>query len=60
VAAVVYSALALSHLERALEFMASESPDAAIAAGSAIRSAAENLAAHPLFGRRVHGTFGNS
>ena len=54
-ATVVYSARALSHLERAFEFLASESPDAAIAAASPIRSAVENLAAHPLLGRRVHG-----
>jgi len=55
VATVVYSARALSHLERALGFLASENPDAALAAASAIRSAVENLAAHPLLGRRVHG-----
>jgi plasmid stabilization system protein ParE len=55
VAAVVYSARASSHLERALELLASENQDTAIAAASAIRSAVENLAAHPLLGRRVHG-----
>jgi plasmid stabilization system protein ParE len=55
VATVVYSARALIHLERAFEFLASENPDASIAAASAIRSAVENLAAHPLLGRRVHG-----
>ena len=54
-ATVVYSARALFHLERAFELLASENPDAAIAAASAIRSAVENLAAHPLVGRRVHG-----
>ena len=54
-ATVVYSARALSHLERAFEFFASENPDAAIAAASAIRSAVETLAAHPLVGRRTHG-----
>ena len=54
-ATVVYSARVLSHLERALEFLASENPDVAIAAASAIRSAIETLAAHPLLGRRVHG-----
>jgi plasmid stabilization system protein ParE len=57
VAAVVYSARALSHLERAFEFLASENADAALAAASAIRSAVENLAAHPLLGRRVHGGY---
>jgi plasmid stabilization system protein ParE len=55
VATVVYSARALPHLERAFEFLASDNPDAAIAAASAIRSAVENLAAHPLLGRRVLG-----
>ena len=54
-ATVVYSARALSHLERAFELLASETRDTAIAAASAIRSAVENLAAHPLVGRRVHG-----
>ncbi len=54
-AAVVYSARALSHLERAFECLGSENPDAAIAAAGAIRSAVENLAVHPLLGRRVRG-----
>ena len=54
-ATVVYSARALSHLERAFKFLASENPDAAITAAGAIRSAVENLTAHPLLGRRVHG-----
>ena len=54
-ATVVYSARALAHLERAFGFLASENPDAAVAAARAIRSAVESLAAHPLFGRRVHG-----
>ena len=39
----------------AFEFLASENPGAAIAAAGAIRSAVENLAVHPLLGRRVHG-----
>jgi len=55
VASVVYAAPALLHLEGAFESPASEKPDAAVAAASAIRSAVENLAAHPLLGRRVHG-----
>jgi plasmid stabilization system protein ParE len=58
VATVVYSARALSHLERAFELLVSANPDAAIAAiaaAGAIRSAVENLATHPLVGRRVHG-----
>ena len=54
-ATVVYSARALSHLERAFELLASENPGAAMAAAGAIRSAVENLAVHPLVGRRVHG-----
>lgn len=54
-ATVVYSARALSHLERAFEFLIRDNPDAAIAAAEAIRSAVEQLAAHPLIGRRVHG-----
>ncbi len=54
-ATVVYSARALSHLERAFRFLTGENPDAAVAAAEAIRSAVENLAAHPLLGRRVHG-----
>jgi plasmid stabilization system protein ParE len=55
VATVAYSARALFHLERAFEFLASENPDATVAAAGAIRSAVECLAAHPLLGRRVHG-----
>jgi len=55
VATVVYSARSLTHLERAFRFLETETPDAAIAAAGAIRSAVENLAAHPLLGRRVHG-----
>jgi plasmid stabilization system protein ParE len=55
VATLVYSAHALSHLERAFESLARGKPEAAVAAASAIRSAVETLAAHPLLGRRVHG-----
>jgi plasmid stabilization system protein ParE len=55
VATVVYSARALAHLERAFEFLRRERPDAAAAAASAIRSGVENLATHPLLGRRLHG-----
>jgi len=55
VATVGYSARALSHLERALKLLASENLDATTTAAGAIRSAVENLAAHPLLGRRVHG-----
>jgi plasmid stabilization system protein ParE len=47
VATVVYSGRSLEHIERI--------SGAAIAAVNAIRSAVENLAAHPLIGRRVEG-----
>ncbi len=54
-ATLVYAARALSHLERAFEFLIRDNPDAAFAAAEAIRSAVEHLVAHPLIGRRVHG-----
>lgn len=54
-AQVVYSARAVEHIERAIERMIGENPAAAVAAVTAIRSAVENLAAHPLIGRRVEG-----
>lgn len=54
-ATVVYSARALTHVERAFQFLHRENPAAAIAAAEVIRSAVENLALHPLLGRRVHG-----
>jgi plasmid stabilization system protein ParE len=47
VATVVYSAQALDHIERAFQ--------AAQSAVTAIQSAVENLAAHPLVGRRLEG-----
>ena len=53
-ATIVYSARSLTHLERAFEFVRKENPEAAVAAADAIRSAVENLEAHPLLGRRVH------
>jgi plasmid stabilization system protein ParE len=55
VAAVVYSASSLAHLERAFEFLRKENPEAEVAAADAIRSAVDNLGAHPLLGRRIHG-----
>jgi plasmid stabilization system protein ParE len=55
VATLVYSARALSHLERAFESLAAENPGAAITVAGAIRSAVETLVAHPLVGRRVYG-----
>jgi addiction module RelE/StbE family toxin len=54
-AAIVYSGRSLAHLERAFEFLRKDNPAAARAAASAIRSAVENLASHPLTGGRVHG-----
>jgi plasmid stabilization system protein ParE len=55
VATVVYSKRALDHVERAFVFLRDKNPDAAQNAVMAIRSAVENLAAHPLVGRRVEG-----
>jgi plasmid stabilization system protein ParE len=55
VAKVVYSARALDHIERALEFLRDKNPDAALSAVTAIQSAVDNLAAHPLVGRRIEG-----
>ena len=52
---VVYSAHALDHIERAFEFLRDKNPDAALSAVAAIQSAVDNLAAHPLVGRRVEG-----
>jgi len=55
VATIVYSSRSLDHLERALDFLREEKPEAAVAAPDAICSAVGNLGAHPLLGRRVHG-----
>ena len=54
-AKVVYSARALDHIERAFQFLRDKNPSAALSAVTAIQSAVENLAAHPLVGRRVKG-----
>ena len=54
-AKVVYSAHALENLERSIRFLCDSNPKAAISAAEAIRSAIENLAMHPLVGRRVEG-----
>ena len=54
-ATVVASASALGQLERALEPLRLENPQAALDAVAAIRSAVESLASHPLLGRRVDG-----
>jgi plasmid stabilization system protein ParE len=55
VAQVVYAARSLDHIERAFEFLRDQSPAAASHAAAAIQSAADNLAAHPLVGRRIEG-----
>ncbi|HSZ09220.1 MAG TPA: type II toxin-antitoxin system RelE/ParE family toxin [Steroidobacteraceae bacterium] len=54
-ATVVYSTRALDHIERAFQFLRDKNPDAALHAVIAIKSAVENLAAHPLVGRRLEG-----
>ncbi len=54
-AQVVYSARALAHLERAFELLRDKNPAAALDAVTAIQSAVDNLAAHPLVGRRIEG-----
>ena len=54
-AKIGYATRSLTHLERAFEFLHREKPDAPVAAAHAIRSAVENVAMHPLVGRRVHG-----
>jgi plasmid stabilization system protein ParE len=53
VATVVYSARSLAHIQRAFEFLHGKNAAAANNAFSAIASAIDNLAAHPLIGRRV-------
>jgi plasmid stabilization system protein ParE len=55
VATVVYSKRALDHIERAFAFLCDKNPAVAANAVSAIQSAVDNLAAHPLVGRRVEG-----
>jgi plasmid stabilization system protein ParE len=55
VAKVVYSARSLDHIDRAFQFLRDKNPGAALNAGTAIQSAVEILAAHPLVGRRVEG-----
>jgi plasmid stabilization system protein ParE len=55
VAKVVYSARSLDHIERAFQFLRDKDPSAALSAVTAIQSAVDNLAAHPLVGRRPEG-----
>ena len=50
---VVYSARSLEHLEHAFRYLRDKHPDAAADAVTAICSAVDNLAAHPLVGRRI-------
>lgn len=54
-ATVVYSARALDHIERAFQFLRDKNAGAALVAVNAIQSAVDNLAAHPLVGRRLEG-----
>jgi plasmid stabilization system protein ParE len=55
VAEIVYSPNAISNIERAFEYLAEKNPRSALAAASAIRTAVEVLARHPLIGRPVEG-----
>jgi plasmid stabilization system protein ParE len=55
VAQVVYSAYAVENIERAMQFLREKNPEVAVASALAIRSAVENLATHPLIGRRIEG-----
>jgi plasmid stabilization system protein ParE len=55
VAQVVYSPYAVENIERAMQFLREKNPEVAVASAAAIRSAVENLATHPLIGRRVEG-----
>lgn len=54
-ATVVYSKRALDHIERAFQFLRDKDQDTAQSAVTAIQSAVDNLAAHPLVGRRLEG-----
>jgi len=54
-APIVYSARSLGHIERAFEFLRDKNPSAASDAVIAIQSAVDNLAGHPLIGRRIEG-----
>lgn len=55
VAQIIYSARALSDIERAFEFLADRDPASAVKAAVAIRHAVETLAEHPLIGHRTTG-----
>jgi plasmid stabilization system protein ParE len=53
VAQVAYAARAVEQIERAIEQLRADKPEVAVAAAEAFLSGFENLAAHPLVGRRV-------
>jgi plasmid stabilization system protein ParE len=55
VAEVVYSGRSLDDIARAFQFLRDKNLAAALDAASAIQSAVQHLAAHPLVGRRVDG-----
>jgi plasmid stabilization system protein ParE len=55
VAQVVYSGRSLAHIERAFDLLRNQNPAAALTAVPAIQSAVDNLALHPLMGRRLEG-----
>jgi len=55
VAEIVYSPNAIANIERAFEYLAEKDPRSALAAASAISTAVEVLARHPLIGRPVEG-----
>jgi plasmid stabilization system protein ParE len=55
VAEIVYSPNALANIERTFEYLAEKDLRSALAAASAIRTAVEVLARHPLIGRPVEG-----
>lgn len=54
-AQIIYSANALTNLERAFEFLLEHDPSAAHNAAAAISEAVEMLARHPLIGRVIVG-----
>lgn len=54
-ATVVYSARSPANLERIFQLLRDGNPAAAVAAVTAIQSAVEHLALHPLIGRRIEG-----
>lgn len=54
-AEIVYSARGLENLAHTFDLLLAEIPPATLAAAVAIQSAVENLAAHPLTGRRIEG-----